>query len=109
MISLTDPGPRHKQTRKNNVATTLVDYLATRLRSLIAKMKLAKQNSAQRHALRSLNEYQLNDIGLTREQIDAEFGRSIFDIAESRYTHIGLLKGGLTDYRRKQITRLPND
>lgn len=109
MTQLTNPRSRHKRDKKKLSFGPLLDRLKARGRLLIATLKLAKQISRERRTLSCLNEHQLRDIGLTREQINTELGRGIFDISEQRYNYIGLLQGGLSDSRRKRITRLPKD
>ena len=107
MIQLANPHLRHK--RNKNPVQLRIDQLIARCRLLMAKLKLARQISRERHTLSCLNEHQLRDIGLTREQIDTELGRGFLDIAASRYNYAGMLQGGLTDIRRSRITRLPKD
>ena len=109
MTQLTNPQSHHKQDQNKLSSRPLLTRLKARGRFLISKLKLARQISRERRTLSCLNEHQLRDIGLTREQINTELGRGIFDISEQRYNYIGLLQGGLSDARRKRITRLPKD
>lgn len=52
--------------------------------SLIARLETMWQVYKERHALKSLDERMLNDLGINRGQADVEANRSFFDLPDNR-------------------------
>ena len=77
-------------------------------RDLGAKWKLIKQIRSERRTLSHLSDYQLRDIGLTRDQVNQEVSRSIFDTPQ-RYSESMYQQNGTREPRRPRINRLPKD
>ena len=108
MILLSAVRPNQKQHKKKLLTSRLFTKPITRARSLLAKIKFAKQIAKGRHTLRHLSDHQLRDIGMTRNQIGAEISRSIFDLPHSRFNELDY-RTGVRGPGQSRVTRAPKD
>lgn len=51
---------------------------------LVARLELMWQVNRERHSLEALDDRLLKDIGLDRGQVEAEAGKSFFDVPKGR-------------------------
>lgn len=108
MIHLSAVHSNQKQHKKKHLASRLLTTSISRARSLLAKIKFAKQIANERHTLRHLSDHQLRDIGMTRNQIGAEISRSIFDLPHSRFNELDY-RTGVRGPGQSRVTRAPKD
>ena len=108
MIHLSAVHSNQKQHKKKHLASRLLTTSISRARSLLAKIKFAKQIANERHTLRHLSDHQLRDIGMTRNQISSEVNRSILDLPHARFNELDY-RAGVTGPGQTRVTRSPKD
>ena len=108
MIHLSAVHSNQKQHKKKHLASRLLTTSISRARSLLVKIKFAKQIADERHTLRHLSDHQLRDIGMTRNQISSEVNRSILDLPHARFNELDY-RAGVTGPGQTRVTRSPKD
>ena len=109
MTQLSDTPDRHKRTAKEISGQVLPGRIITGVRNLFRKVRSTRQSSRQHHTLSRLNDHQLRDIGLTRDDLRCESKRGFFDLTSGRYCDIGFWQTGLVRPGRPEIIRRPGD
>ncbi len=108
MINLSTVRSNQKHHQKNLCVRKLLTTSVIRARSLVAKLKFAKQIAKERNSLRYLSDHQLRDIGMTRDQIGTEINRSILDLPHARFNELDY-RVGVRGPGQTRITRSPKD
>ncbi len=96
----------HKQDQKRRIGSRFI-YPLRAIGRYVGR--LANRFFDQRHGLDRLNDHQLRDIGLTRDQLHSNKQRCLSELAKSAHPDVGYLQGELQHQYRKRVRRLPED
>jgi len=98
-----------KQSESKLMAGRLFNSLLNASRYVIKRIKFTRQISNERHTLDHLSDYQLRDIGLTRDQAKVEVNRGVFDTPSARFCQFGYRQQGQREPKHRKIHRIPKD
>jgi len=100
--------PCHKQGTQNP-RSELFAPVRVLVRRLKGKLRFTMQIAHERNNLRHLSDYQLRDIGLTRDQVDFEAGKGFFDTPSARFGEFEFPQTRLRNVRPSAIHQLPEE
>ena len=103
-------------TRNNHIRSVIPDdspglfaKLMRAVKTITSKMIVAVQIANERRTLSDLNDHQLRDIGMSRDQLRSELTRGVFDIPSQRYYDLGFRSDSIRETHHTRLSRLPMD
>jgi len=107
MIQFSDARSYQRRNKKSLAGAGLLLTLSNTVIYMVAKLQFVKQISRERNNLSHLSDYQLRDIGLTRDQVDNEIKRGVFDLPSARFGEFGYQRHRAPEHVR--LRSLPKD